>query len=199
VPTPVIEETPTVPTPIPQINWYWQSRARDIAHRYGLGDYFVRQMMQESGFNDDVILGQRVSSAGAEGIAQIMRAYHPKVDPLNPENALSYAAQHMADLLIRYDGSISKALGAYNAGAGTVDEAIATEGDGWLGWMPEESQHYIAVIMQPGDPDKLPRWDEIKAWWLLGTEALSQQMHVRLLLSSMVGVGTLPPPPFPQS
>jgi hypothetical protein len=199
VPTPLPEATPDAAVPPPDPNRYWLGRARAIGNRYWLGEYFVRQMMQESGFSDDVILGQRVSWAGAEGIAQIMRAYHPKVDPLNPEAALDYAAQHMADLLLRYDGSMSKALGAYNAGAGTVDEAIAVQGDNWLGWMPLESQEYIATIMQPGDPDRLPRWDDLKQWWTLATEGLSQRLHLRLLLSSMVGVGAVPPPPPAQS
>jgi hypothetical protein len=194
-------ETPTpTPSPSPSPSWgkvneYWLVRARAIAIEYWLGDFFVRQMKQESGFNDDVITGQRVSSAGAEGIAQIMRKYHPGVDPLDPEAALTYAARHMQELLWNYDGNVRKALAAYNAGAIRVDQAISQKGDDWLSSMPDETQLYIAIIMRPDEPAKVPHWDALKLWWIQATEALGQSMHLRLLLGSMVSVRILPTPP----
>lgn len=195
------EEAPTPnasPTPTPwvsKVNTYWMQRARAIANQYWLGEFFIRQMRQESGFNDDVITGVRVSSAGAEGIAQIMRKYHPTVDPLDPEAALKYAAQHMQDLMFRYDGNVRKALAAYNAGATAVDRGIALKGDDWLSSMPHETQLYIEKIMLPGEPDTLPRWDTLRQWWVQATEALGARMHLRLLFGTMVSVGMLPTPP----
>jgi hypothetical protein len=152
-------------------------------------------MKQESGFYDNVITGQRVSSAGAEGIAQIMRKYHLGVDPLDPEAALLYAARHMQELLLKFDGNIRKALAAYNAGAIRVDTGIAVRGDDWLSLMPEETHVYLARIMRPDEPDQLAHWDALKRWWRDATDALGQRMHLRLALGSMVSVWILPPPP----
>jgi hypothetical protein len=152
-------------------------------------------MKQESGFRDDVITGQRVSSAGAEGIAQIMRKYHPDVDPLDPEAALTYAARHMQRLLLKYDGNVRKALAAYNKGAIRVDEAIAQKGDDWLSSMPDETHVYLARIIRPDEPDTVPHWDALNRWWREATDALGQRMHLRLLFGSMVSVRVLPPPP----
>ena len=42
----------------------------------GYGALFARQMEQESGFASDVVYGKRVSTASAEGIAQLMPQYY---------------------------------------------------------------------------------------------------------------------------
>jgi len=112
--------------------------AREAAQRVGLDpDIFERQIQQESGFNPDV-----ESSAGAVGIAQIVPAYHPNVDPRDPEAALDYAAQWMADLLRMYGGRYDLALSAYNAGPGNVAE---------FGGVPPfaETRRYLEVILGP--------------------------------------------------
>ena len=124
-----------------------------------------------------------------------MRRYHPHVDPLDPEAALQYAAKHMYELLLRYDGSATKALAAYNAGVVAVDQAVSLKGEAWLRSMPQETQLYIEKIMLPGEPDTPPRWQMLKSWWLEATEAMGQRMHLRLLLGSMVSVTILPAPP----
>jgi hypothetical protein len=191
------EEIPPEAPATPAMNPYWFERTRAIAKQYWLGDYFVRQIMQESSFANDVIYGERYSWAGAAGIAQIMPDYHPGVNPLDPEAALNYAARHMHTLLLRYDGNVPKALAAYNAGAGTVDEAIATEGENWLSWMPLESQEYVAKIIFRGEPEILPMWGQLKQWWFEAANRMGQQMHLRLFVGSMVTVAALPPPPNP--
>jgi hypothetical protein len=149
----------------PTVNRYWYTRAHKIADFYGLGDVFVRQMMQESGFADDVIYGQRVSWAGAQGIAQIMAEVHPTVNPLKPEEALRYAARHMLDLLVRYNGSLSRALAAYNAGAGNVDWAVQQGGERWQEFLPDETRHYLAVILEGQGFDTIAGWPELGRWW----------------------------------
>jgi hypothetical protein len=155
------------------VNRYWYSRAEKIAEVYGLGDVFVRQMMQESGFTDDVIYGQTVSWAGAQGIAQIMVMHHPTVNPLNPEEALRYAARHMLDLLVRYNGSVPKALSAYNAGAGTVDWAVQQGGEQrWREFLPEETKHYLDVITRPGESDTIRGWPQLGRWWSARSEVI---------------------------
>jgi hypothetical protein len=117
--------------------------ARKAAEKYGIDpDIFVRQIDQESGFADDVITGQRKSSAGAVGIAQFMPATARSmgVDPLNPEDALDGAARYMRQGLDRYGGDYRKALAAYNAGFGNVDK---------YGGVPpfEETQTYVNKIL----------------------------------------------------
>tara|TARA_R100000900_G_scaffold117120_2_gene92103 strand:+ start:18744 stop:22001 length:3258 start_codon:yes stop_codon:yes gene_type:complete len=77
---------------------------------------------QESQYLPEVIDGTRVSSTGAQGIAQIMTEYHPGVNPLNPIEAIDYGASYLARLLKRYNGDYRLALTAYNAGEGNVDK-----------------------------------------------------------------------------
>jgi soluble lytic murein transglycosylase-like protein len=96
--------------------------ARRKAQKYGLDpDIFVAQINQESGFSPDVVYGRRSSSAGAQGIAQIMpdTAKGWGVNPLKPKQALDAAARNMASYVKQF-GSYDAALRAYNAGPGNV-------------------------------------------------------------------------------
>ncbi|HYW88705.1 MAG TPA: lytic transglycosylase domain-containing protein, partial [Chloroflexota bacterium] len=114
-----------------------QDYARAAAQRAGIDpDIFVRQIQQESGFNPNA-----KSPAGATGIAQIVPQFHPGVDPNDPYASLDYAANLDAQHLQRYGGDYSKALAAFNAGAGAVDR---------YGGIPpfEETQRYVDNILQ---------------------------------------------------
>lgn len=81
------------------------------ARKYGLGDWFTRQISQESGFNPDAR-----SSAGAEGIAQIVPKYHAGVNPFDPAAALDFAARYDSQLVNKYGGDVRAALSVYNSG-----------------------------------------------------------------------------------
>jgi hypothetical protein len=72
---------------------------------------------QESGFNPGA-----VSSAGAEGIMQLMpsTASGLGVDAFDPAQAIDGAAQLLGGYLKNYNGSVPLALAAYNAGPGAV-------------------------------------------------------------------------------
>lgn len=72
---------------------------------------------QESGFNAGA-----VSSAGAEGIMQLMpsTASGLGVNPFDPAQAIDGAAQLLGSYLHQYGGSIPLTLAAYNAGPGAV-------------------------------------------------------------------------------
>ncbi len=96
---------------------------------------FLKQIQQESGFNPNA-----VSSAGALGIAQFMpgTAQSHGVDPRDPQSSLTGAAEYMKQLLTKYNGSYAKALGAYNAGEGTIDSG---------GPLPAETRNYISSIL----------------------------------------------------
>jgi len=92
---------------------------------------------QESGMNPNA-----VSSAGAEGIMQIMPATAASngiADPFDPTEAIFGAAKILAGN-IAYFHSVPLALAAYNAGAGAVEE---------YGGIPPyaQTEDYVASIM----------------------------------------------------
>ena len=89
--------------------------ARTAAIKQGIDpNLFVRQITAESDFNP-----YAVSNAGAVGIAQIMPAMHPAVDPTDPYASLDYAARLMRGY-INHFGNWTLALIAYNAGPGRL-------------------------------------------------------------------------------
>lgn len=119
--------------------------AQADATKYGISPvYFVRQINQESGFNP-----YAYSPAGAVGIAQFMPATAASmgVNPYNPVSALDGAARMMAGLSNQYGGNYAKALAAYNAGSGAVNNAVAAGGSNWLALLPAETQNYVSTIM----------------------------------------------------
>lgn len=97
-----------------------------------------RQLFQESHFRSDIISGEKLSPAGAVGIAQIVPRFHPSVDPTDPWASIDYAAAFMKRLHARF-GSWSLALAAYNAGEGNVAK---------YGGVPPfpETERYVAAI-----------------------------------------------------
>lgn len=64
----------------------------------------------ESNFNPEA-----VSSAGAQGIMQIM-PLHGLNKPFNPRQNVMFGAQYLASLVSRFDGNMRRALAGYNAG-----------------------------------------------------------------------------------
>ena len=89
--------------------------ARAAAIRQGIDPVlFVRQINAESAFDPNA-----VSKAGAVGIAQIMPALHPGVDPTDPYASLDYAARLMRGYIVHF-GDWQRALIAYNAGPGRL-------------------------------------------------------------------------------
>jgi cell wall-associated NlpC family hydrolase len=136
---------PPQEAPVPTIADY-QRWTREAASRHELHEEtFYRQIQQECGWSLDVILCRRGSSAGAQGIAQIVPAAHPQAEPCHPLAALDYAARWMKALVAQY-GSYRLALAAYNAGPGNVARH---------GGVPPfaETHHYLDVILGPGWPE----------------------------------------------
>lgn len=105
--------------------------------------YFVRQIQQESGFNPNA-----VSVTNAQGIAQFepYTASGLGINPWDPNDALRGAAHLMANYYHQY-GNYAKALGAYNAGGGAVQNAVYSCGMYWLGCMPAQTKDYVYRIM----------------------------------------------------
>lgn len=114
--------------------------------RHGIPENLLARLLyQESRFRPDVINGTTPSPAGALGIAQIVPKYHPGVDPLDPEQAIEYAANYLASLKAEF-GSWEKALGAYNWGPGNLTKAIGQAGEQWLAIAPTETRLYVIEI-----------------------------------------------------
>jgi soluble lytic murein transglycosylase-like protein len=126
--------------------------AREKAAKYGLlPAVFERQIEAESGFNP-----KSRSSAGAQGIAQIMpdTARGWGVNPNDPVAALDAAAKNMSGYIKTYLGGVQpsketdpaklraayeKGLRAYNAGPGAVE---ASKGYA-------ETNRYVQKIIDP--------------------------------------------------
>lgn len=112
---------------------------RRIAREEGIDEnQFLALVYQESRFNPCA-----KSSAGAIGLAQLMpdTAGELDVDPYNIEQNLRGGARYYKQQLRKYNGNVSLALAAYNAGAGNVNK---------YGGIPpfKETQGYVANITQ---------------------------------------------------
>lgn len=133
----------------------WRGASRQIAERIigpGYGALFERQMHQESGFNPDVVYGLRVSSAGAEGIAQLMPQYYPNVDRTDPIAGLTAGAETMRHYLNVWQGDVRKALASYNAGLGRVQSLVSAHGANWEAGLPHETRTYLSAILGEAAP-----------------------------------------------
>lgn len=132
----------------------WRAMTKSIGDSVvspGFGTIFQQQIAQESGYAPDVALGVRKSSAGAEGIAQLMPQYYPGVDRTDPQQSLTAAAQTMRHYLEAWDGDVRKALASYNSGLGTVRAAVQARGDQWESALPAETKQYLASIVGSQD------------------------------------------------
>jgi hypothetical protein len=93
--------------------------AVSAAQRHGLDpDLVLAVVAVESGFQ-----AKAVSPKGAQGLMQLMPATASSLgvaDAFDPEQNLDGGVRHLGSLLTLYDGDLTRALAAYNAGQGAV-------------------------------------------------------------------------------
>ena len=117
----------------------WKIVVTTIAKRHDLDPtLFEAVIWQESRWNPSAL-----SPKGATGLAQLMpgTARQLGVDPLDPVANLDGGAQYLKKMLDSFDGDVTLALAAYNAGPTRVLKHKA---------IPPfaETQNYIASIRQ---------------------------------------------------
>ena len=105
------------PRALPQ----YAAEIQEIARAHGVSPGLITAVMRaESGFD-----ATAVSPKGAGGLMQLMpgtAAGLGVVDRFNPRENIRGGVRHLRYLLDRYQGSVTMALAAYNAGEGAVDQ-----------------------------------------------------------------------------
>jgi len=109
-----------------------------VAHDNGVDPSLVKAVaLVESGFNP-----KAVSNKGARGLMQLLPSTAKRYgvsDLHDPYQNLRAGAAHLRDLLDEFDGNVTLALAAYNAGSGAVHR---------YGGVPayQETQQYVKKI-----------------------------------------------------
>lgn len=111
----------------------------EAARTYGVSVDLLKAIGKtESAFN-----ASAVSSAGAVGVMQLMpatAAYLGVTDSYDARQNIMGGAKYISQLLEKYNGSVSLALAAYNAGSNNVDQ---------YGGIPPftETQNYVRKVL----------------------------------------------------
>ncbi|XID95354.1 lytic transglycosylase domain-containing protein [Paenibacillaceae bacterium WGS1546] len=117
--------------------------------KYGVDPALIKGVIHsESSFNPDA-----VSSAGAKGLMQLMddtARWLGVGNAFDPAQNIDGGTRYLSYLLRKYDGNVSTALAAYNAGPGRVDRLGLTNDQDVMrhyDLLPEETQGYIRKVL----------------------------------------------------
>jgi len=117
--------------------------------KYGVDPALIKGVIQsESSFNSNA-----VSSAGAKGLMQLMDDTARGLGVTNsfdPVQNIDGGTRFLSYLLRKYEGNVSTALAAYNAGPGRVDRlGIKNDQDVAMNLekLPSETQNYIRKVL----------------------------------------------------
>lgn len=113
--------------------------------------------VESTGQHLDASGGLLTSSAGAQGISQVMPATGASpgygVTPIqnkSPQEYLRFGSDYLKAMLNNFGGDYEKATAAYNAGPKAVENAVAkaqkTGGD-WKLYIPAETRKYVRNIL----------------------------------------------------
>ncbi len=114
------------------------SEIRTAARTNAVEESLIRAIIHaESAYQIDA-----VSPKGAQGLMQLMPDTQQSLhisDPFNPAANIAGGARHLSDLLKEFNGDITLATAAYNAGAGAVEK---------YGGVPpyEETREYVRRV-----------------------------------------------------
>jgi soluble lytic murein transglycosylase-like protein len=121
--------------PQPQLDQLVQAASQ----KQGLQAELVRAVIgKESGARPCAL-----SAKGAQGLMQLMPSTAQELgigDPFDPQQNIDGGTRLLKQLLTKYNGDVSLALGAYNAGAGRVDR------EGGIPQIPE-TVSYVSDIL----------------------------------------------------
>jgi soluble lytic murein transglycosylase-like protein len=117
----------------------FQSDIQAASNRFGVDPALVEAVIQvESGFDPNAI-----STSGAAGLMQLMAAtanQYSVNDRHNPRENINAGVEHLKKLMDRFDGDITLAVAAYNAGASAVER--------YEGIPPyPETRRYVSKVM----------------------------------------------------
>lgn len=119
---------------------YLEQIFQKASNTYGVSKDLLKAMAKaESNFRADA-----TSHCGAMGIMQLMpqtAASLGVTDAYDPEQNIMGGAQYISRLLEKYNGNLSYAVAAYNAGSGNVDK---------YGGIPpfNETQNYVVKVLR---------------------------------------------------
>ena len=121
----------------------WGPYVRDAAHRFGLPEQWIREVMRQESGGDE----QAMSSSGAMGLMQLMpgtyddlqQRYGLGPDPFEPHDNVLAGSAYLRAMYDRFGAP--GFLAAYNAGPARVDNYLSGGSP-----LPDETVNYVAAI-----------------------------------------------------